>query len=378
MRIGIDGLPLTEDLTGIGHYTNELAQHLGREATGDEIEVVTPRAFVASLNSDQKPPANVRFTRSRASLWNRHWWSIGLPRLIRRRSLDVFHGTNFEVPLQRICPTVITVHDLSMLLHAATQEKKLVHRAQLRVPLMARAATMVITPTESVRVEVHEHLKIPLDTIVSVPEAARDCFHQLPDDQTLEVRTRLGIREQYLLYVGTIEPRKNLGLLLRAFEEVTRIRPAPLQLVLAGRKGWLVDELLESLQRSPAARQIVLPGYLSDQDLRALYSSCVAFIYPSVYEGFGLPPLEAMACGAPVIASQIPALKEVTGSAASLFAPDDAAQLTSKILEMLESPKRRQEFSTAGLKRVAEFSWAKTAQATRRVYAEAIKRFSNT
>ena len=171
---------------------------------------------------------------------------------------------------------------------------------------------MIITPTESVRQEVHEYLQIPLDRIVAVPEAARDCFRPLNGaNDTLETRKRFGISNDFLLFVGTIEPRKNLATLLAAFEAVWRQRPQPLQLVIAGRKGWLVDDLLSTLKRSPAAEQIILTGYLSDDDLCALYSSCAAFVYPSVYEGFGLPPLEAMACGAPVIASRIPAIQEV-------------------------------------------------------------------
>jgi glycosyltransferase involved in cell wall biosynthesis len=376
MRIGIDGLPLTEVLTGIGHYTNELARHLGLEWPADEIEVVSPRAFVSSMNADAGPPANVRFVRSRVSLWNRRWWSIGLPRYVRRHSLDVFHGTNFEVPLQRVCPTVLTVHDLSMLLHADTQERKLVRRAQPRLPRMARAATMIVTPTETVRQEVHQYLQIPLDRIVAVPEAARGCFRPLAAGRTLEARKRFGIGKDFLLFVGTIEPRKNLAILLAAFEAVRRQRQRPqLQLVIAGRKGWLVDDLLSTLKRSPAAEQIVLTGYLSDDDLCALYSSCAAFVYPSVYEGFGLPPLEAMACGAPVIASRIPAIQEVVGSAARLFGPGSVTELTTVIIEMLSSEVLRQTLGNAGAKRAAGFSWSRTAQATHRVYDEAIKRY---
>jgi len=375
MRIGIDGLPLTEVLTGIGHYTNELARHLGLACAADEIEVVSPRAFITSLDSEAKPPDNLRFVRSRVSLWNRRWWSIGLPRYIRRHSLDLFHGTNFEVPLRSVCPTVITVHDLSMLLHADTQEKKLVRRAKVRLPLMARAATMIVTPTESVRQELHGQLQIPLETIVAVPEAARDCFRPLADTVTLETRKRFGISHDYLLFVGTMEPRKNLATLLAAFEAVLRVRRQPLQLVLAGRKGWLVEDLYDSLKRSPAAEQIVVTGYLSDQELSELYSSCAAFVYPSVYEGFGLPPLEAMACGAPVISSRVPAIQEVLGSAARLFDPDNAAELTSHIIELLSSDDMRRTLSEGGIKRAAEFSWARTARATRGVYDEAIKRF---
>jgi glycosyltransferase involved in cell wall biosynthesis len=242
---------------------------------------------------------------------------------------------------------------------------------------MARAATMIITPTESVRREVHVHLQIPLARIVVVPEAARSCFRRREREQTVEVRNRLGIRDEFLLFVGTVEPRKNLVTLLRAFEEVLRAREQPLQLVIAGRPGWLVDDLFSDLKRSPAANKIVVTGYLSDEDLSALYSSCAAFVYPSIYEGFGLPPLEAMACGAPVIASRIPAIAEVTGSAARLCDSESASELMAAISELLSSDLMKQTLSAAGIKRAAEFSWSRTASLTRSVYTAAIERFDD-
>jgi glycosyltransferase involved in cell wall biosynthesis len=374
MRIGIDGLPLTEVLTGIGHYTNELARHLALEV-GDQIEVIAPRNFLADLNSDRIPPDNLRLVRSRVNPLSRRWWSIGLPRYIRNHSLEVFHGTNFEVPLQKVCPTVLTIHDLSMFLHSDTQERHLVRRAHGRLPLMAASATMIITPTESVRREVHEHFHVPLDTIVAVPEAARNCFRPLEASQTIATRKRLGLHHEFLLFVGTVEPRKNLATLLSAFEAVSQVREQPLQLVFAGRKGWLVDDLYNSLKRSPVGGRIVLTGYLSDEDLCALYSSCAAFIYPSVYEGFGLPPLEAMACGAPVIASRIPSIIEVTGGAARLFAPEDANELGAAILELLSSEGSRQTLAVAGIQQAARFSWCVAAVRSRSVYAEAMARY---
>ena len=376
MRIGIDGWPLTEVLTGIGHYTNELARHLATETVDDQINVISPRAYTRSLNFGTVLPANLHFVRSGISPWNRRWWSIGLPRHLRRQPMDVFHGTNFEVPLQKICPSVITIHDMSMKLHAGTQERKLARRAQLRLPMMAKAATMVITPSESARQEVHEHLEIPFDRIAAIPEAPRDCFRPMAEAAAKRIRDRLGINQEFLLYVGTIEPRKNLGTLLNAFEEVRRVWREPLQLVLAGRKGWLVDDLLRSLKRSQEARQVILTGYLSDLELCALYSSCAVFIYPSFYEGFGLPPLEAMACGAPVVVSRIPSLVEVTTEAARTFAATAPQELTAVLLELLGSDKLRQELSRTGLERAAQFSWARTARATRNVYTEAIERFS--
>lgn len=376
MRIGIDGLPLTEELTGIGHYTLELGSHLALVAPMDEIQIVSPRTYLSSLTWQPERPANLRLVRSRVSPITRHWCSIGLPRYIRRHGIEVFHGTNFEVPLREVCPTVVTIHDLSMILYSHTQERKRVRRAQRRLPLMARAATMVITPTESVRREVHEHLQIPLERIVAVPEAARSCFRRLESRQTIEARTRLGIRHEFLLFVGTVEPRKNLSTLLRAFEEVLQKHGQPVQLVIAGRKGWLVDDLFASLKRSPAAEQIIFTGYLADEDLGALYSSCAALIYPSVYEGFGLPPLEAMACGAPVIASDISAIREVVGAAARLVSPQSTGELTHSIVELLGSVAAKKALSTAGVKRAAEFSWARTAGATRNVYTEARERFA--
>jgi glycosyltransferase involved in cell wall biosynthesis len=376
MRIGIDGLPLTETLTGIGHYTHELARHLALEFTEDKIEIVSPRAFLPTLDLLEKRPGNLRLQRSRLNPLTRRWWSIGLPRYLRRHPLDVFHGTNFEVPLQQVCASIVTIHDLSMLLYSYTQEQKRVRRAQRRLPLMARAATMIITPTESARREVHEHLQIPLEQIVAIPEAARSCFRRLEQAQSIEVRERLRIQDEFLLFVGTVEPRKNLGTLLRAFEAVVRTREKALQLVLAGRTGWLVDSLLADLKRSPAAEKIVVTGYLSDDDLCRLYSSCTVFIYPSIYEGFGLPPLEAMACGAPVIASRIPSIAEVTGTAARLFDHESSGALVTAIGELLSSESMRQTLSAAGAMRAAEFSWAQTARLTRDVYVEALERFA--
>jgi len=375
MRVGIDGLPLTEELTGIGHYTLELANHLAVAAPADEIQVVSPRTYLPSMNRQTERAANLRLVRSRISPLSRHWWSIGLPRYIRRHGLEVFHGTNFEVPLRRVCPTVVTIHDRSMLLYPHTQERKRVRRARRRLPLMARAATMIVTPTESVRREVHEHLQIPLERIVAVPEAARSCFRRLEQEQTLETRNRLGIRHEFLLFVGTVEPRKNLSTLLRAFEQVLRGREKPLQLVIAGRRGWLVDDLFASLKHSPAAENIIFTDYLADEDLCALYSSCAALIYPSVYEGFGLPPLEAMACGAPVIASDIPAIKEVVGAAALLVSPASIPELTRSLVELLDSTSLSKEMVTIGFLRVTQFSWSHTASATQGVYAAARERF---
>jgi glycosyltransferase involved in cell wall biosynthesis len=330
-------------------------------------------------------PDNLKLERVRVGPLGRHWWSAGLPRYVRRCKVKLFHGTNYDVPLWRSCATVLTIHDLSHLLHPETHERRSVKRARRRLPVMARAADAIITPTESVRREVCEHLKTSPEKVFAIPEAARACFRPLAFAETAEVRRRLGVGDNFLFAVGTLEPRKNLSVLVNAFEEVTRARSEDnTQLVIAGGRGWLSDPLFAAIEKSPARDRILLTDYLHDEDLRALYASCRAFIYPSIYEGFGLPPLEAMACGAPVIASRIPALRETTGGAALLFEPGNVDELTRSILELLgdgtgategSGENARRQLSTAGQQRAAEFSWERTARLTWRVYEEALRRF---
>ena len=373
MRIALDGIPLTEALTGVGHYTFELARHLA-SSSADEIFVVSPRRFVSSITSETTRPPNLHLTRSSKSPLNRFWWSMGLPKYIRKHQIQVFHGTNFEVPLTGKCPSVITIHDLSMVLHSQTHERRRVRRARKRLPLMTRAATMVVTPTEVVRQELHEHLQIPLDRIVTIPEAARSAFRRQDSTRTDIVRKRLKITDPFVLYVGTVEPRKNLLNLIKAFEQVLSECDFSLQLVIAGRKGWMVDNLFRHVKRSPAAEQIIFTGYLSDDDLCALYSSCALFVYVSLYEGFGLPPVEAMACGAPVIASRIPSLCETVGEAALLVAPTDVQELAHNIRSLLQNEDLRTQLARKGFQRSSELTWDRTAQLTRAVYDQALAR----
>jgi glycosyltransferase involved in cell wall biosynthesis len=239
---------------------------------------------------------------------------------------------------------------------------------------MARTASRIITPSESVRREVCEHLRLKPSKVISIPEAPRDIFRPIPIEETVETRRRLQVEDDFLLFVGTIEPRKNLLTLLRAFEEILRSTGLYPQLVICGRVGWLTDELFSYIRKSGVEDRLRFTGYLTDQDLRALYSSCRAFVYPALYEGFGLPPLEAMACGAPVITSQIPAITETVGTtAARLVAPLDTQALARSIIELFENENERRQLSSSGLQRAAQFSWERTARLTLEVYTELLR-----
>jgi len=378
MLIGIDGIPLKDIKTGVGHYTFELARSLALASPTDQLEIVSPFSFFPGDHSEDPLdgwPPNLRLTQVQVNAWARNWWTIGLPRYIKRRSLDLFHGTNFDIPLWKRCPAILTIHDLSDFLYPETHEARGVRRARRRLPFMARTATQIVTHSESVRREVIEHLQVSREKVIAIPAAARSVFRPLPPDQTIETRKRLGVEDEFLLFVGTIEPRKNLIVLLNAYRELLRATELHPQLVIAGKKGWLTDSLFSSLRELGIEERVLFTGYLSDNDLCALYSSCRVFIYPSKYEGFGLPPLEAMACGAPVIASSIPSIREVTGETARLVAPAGSDDLAHAIVTLLRDENERQRLSVAGLKRAQQFSWNHTAQLMLGVYHQAWEKY---
>jgi glycosyltransferase involved in cell wall biosynthesis len=375
MRVGLDGYPLSEPRTGVGHYTLELARALALISPQDEFELVSPAPFDPDAQSeiDRANLPNLRTANPRASSLRGRWWSFGLPLYARKAGFDLFHGTNFDVPLWKRCRSVVTIHDLSALLHPETHRPRMVRRARLRLPLVIRVADMIITPTASVKREVCQRLSVKAGKVTAIPSAARVGFRPMPFAQSVPIRKRLGVEDDFLLFVGTLEPRKNLLTLLKAFEQIVGDGPLRPQLVIAGGEGWLMDELFAFTRRATIADRLCLTGYLKDDELCALYSSCKALIYPSVYEGFGLPPLEAMACGAPVIAGRIPALQETLGSAALLVEPMDVEALAKAIAGLLRDDRRRSELGSAGQQQTAKFSWERTARLTLDVYRKLLK-----
>jgi glycosyltransferase involved in cell wall biosynthesis len=376
MRVGLDAIPLATPRTGVGHYTFELARHLALIAPSDEFELVSPFPFAATpIQTGESLPSNLSVVHKRVNSLRRRWFAVGLPLYIKQSAFDLFHGTNYEVPLWSRCPGVLTIHDLSLFLHPETHEDRLVRRGRRRLPVMARTASSIITPTESVRREVCEHLHVKPSKVISIPEAARDIFRPIPIEETIETRRRLQIEDEFILFVGTIEPRKNLLTLLKAFEEILRSTSLRPQLVICGREGWLTGELFSYVRESGLEDHLRFTGYLTDEDLCALYSSCRAFVYPSLYEGFGLPPLEAMACGAPVITSNIPAITETIGTtAARLITPTDTQALARSIIELFENENERRRLSSNGLQRASQFSWERTARLTLEVYTQLVRR----
>lgn len=370
MRIGIDGIPLAATKTGIGHYTFELARELALVAPDIDFELISPFPFIDQQGDGL--PCNLNWAHVKGGFLRRRWWTIGLPLYVRESALDLFHGTNYNVPLWNRCRTVVTVHDLSLLMYPETHEMHLVARARRRLPFMVRTATMIITPTESAKRDLCDCLQVAPEKIVAIPEAPRHQFYPAPKSETAAVKRKFNLKDDFILFVGTIEPRKNLLTLVQALEKIfahSAFRP---QLVIVGKKGWLSEDLFSYIERSAVKEQILFTGYVSDDELRALYSACGVFVYPSLYEGFGLPPLEAMACGAPVVASRISSLVEVVGGAAVLVPPKEPHSFASEIVKIFENEARRKQLSKQGVDRAAQFSWRRTALSTLDVYRQLI------
>ena len=373
MRIGIDGIPLAPPRAGIGHYTFELARSLAALLPEDEFEAIAPVPIMLDAEEGIPVPTNLKSVYVPVNTISRRWWRFGLPLYVRRNRLDLFHGTNYNLPLWSGCRTVVTIHDLSLLLHSNTHREDLVRRARTRLPVVTRIANRIITDSESVKREISEHLNVSPEKITAVPLAPRRAFYPADPQRAPQICRELGVEDDFILFVGTVEPRKNLITLVRAFEELlhtTELRP---QLVIAGAKGWLTDELFANVDATARRERILFTGYISDEQLRALYSSCRLCVYPSLYEGFGLPTLEAMACGAAVITSRIPVMIETVGTSARLIEPTEVSDLTAALVELLTDENARRHFATSGLQRAAEFTWERTAKSTLEVYREALQ-----
>ena len=297
------------------------------------------------------------------------WEQISWPIQIEQEQFDLLHSMAFVSPILNKIPTIVTVYDLSFVHFPDTfpaLQRLYLHSQTAR---SVRNARRVITISDASRRDLHDFFEVPLDKIDVVLPGVDPVYRPLPADLIKAFREKQGIAGRFILHVGTLQPRKNVPVLLEAF---ALSRAGGTILVLAGAKGWQYDEIFAMTKDLGLERRVHFTGYVADQELPLWYNAADALVFPSIYEGFGMPVLEAMACGTPVIAARTSSIPEAGGEAALYFEPQDAAALARHIDSVLDDDRLAKHMQQSGLEQAQKFSWEQAGIETSQVYARSL------
>lgn len=365
MRIAFDATPLRPAKSGVGYHTENLIRALAATGELEEILLFSNREPVF----DGPPPSGVRWPSQHQFAKRAIWMQTHLPSLIRSEEPDLTHYPNFHAPLLFKHPFVVTFHDLSVFRHPEffTFKKRVLSRWLM--PIIARRARTVLTVSETVRSEIIAQFHLPESRVFVVPHAPGDIFQPVVDTQSLAAKlTRYDITGPYILFVGTLEPRKNLAGLLRAFDLLKSETNLPHHLIIVGGRGWKYAPIYETVKHMRYAEQSRFLDYVDLEDLPAIYTGADLLVFPSFYEGFGVPPIEAMRCGTPTVVSDIPVMHEVAGDAAVFVEPGEVSSIAEGIAKVLGDASLMSELRRRGLERGELYSWSQSARAALAVY----------
>jgi glycosyltransferase involved in cell wall biosynthesis len=370
--IGFDATPLLGDRSGVGNYTGQLLAALIQGFPEWKYLLYSNRSL-GQLESSLSKAIQVK---SYPSLTRWIWMQAMVPALITRSQPDLCHYTNALAPVRQARPFVLSIHDASLFLYRQHHPRTRLLTVRLLLPLTTRRAAAIITMSYSARDDLARVLGILPEKIHVIYESRPKNVSPVNDPGHLaSVRRRHKLPEQFILYVGTLEPRKNLRRLVRAFHRL-RQQGYPHKLVFAGSWGWSMNGFAQEIEELGLSSLVHFLGYVPASDLPAIYSMATVFAFPSLYEGFGLPPLEAMACGTPVLSSNNSSLAELYAGAAQLIDPLDEEELTRGLRQILNDPEWRSELSRRGMKRARRFSWERAALETTAVYEQVLSQNS--
>lgn len=375
MRIGLDVTSALTQGGGIGRYTRELVRAL----VGLDNGRFTFRLFAAKqtgLPAVPNPLPTAAHTQLRTAPLSepwlyRLWYRARLPIPVQwvTGPLDLFHSPDFVLPpVGGRIPTLLTVHDLSFVHYPDVYPVVLVNYLNRVVPWSIGRATHVLADSAATRRDLMETWQVPPEKITVLYSGVDEQFRRVEDEGVLTaVRAHYGLGDApYLLTVGTVQPRKNYQMLIRAFAPIAATWPH--NLIIAGGKGWLYEAMLEEVTRQGLEGRVHFIGFVADADLPALYSGADLFLFPSLYEGFGLPLLEAMQCGVPVITSNASSLPEVVGETAVLLPPHQPQPWIEAMQTLLADPQHRRQLAAAGPHRAAQFTWQSAARQLLQLY----------
>jgi glycosyltransferase involved in cell wall biosynthesis len=366
MIIGIDGRPLQGRFTGDSTYWRGLVGGLTRLETDDR--------FIIYLDGnrpkpDMQLPENMEM-RTLNAPWSRLWSAWSFPKALRRDKVDVAH-VQYTIPPGMPCPTVTTIHDISFKRYPeffSGKDRMILDRA---VKFAATHAARIIAVSQFTSDEIVELYQAAPDRISVIYEGVDDQFQTMPRPEAQEVvDEKYRLQFPYVLTVGVIQPRKNFHRLLEGFAKLKENHDCEHKLVIVGKYGWKESGLERQAKDLGLSDDVVLTGYVPYEDLPALYNAADVFVYPSLYEGFGLPPLEAMACGTPVITGNQASLPEVVGDAGLMVDPFDADAFAEALDRLIFDRLLRAEMFALGLDQATKFSWDKTASETLKIYRQ--------
>ncbi|MCF7854795.1 MAG: glycosyltransferase family 4 protein [Candidatus Pacebacteria bacterium] len=372
-HIGIDGMLINRCVSGVEHAIYNLAAALA-DAGRHTYELYMP---------DYSPQPDITSPRlrthrchlpGRSRIMRILWEQTRLPRVLKKQACNLLHAPGYIAPFCSGLPTVITVYDLIALRWPKYCKRTNVVNYRLQLPLSIRCAAGISVPSEATRRDLVSRFPFAVEKTRVIPLAITNDFQPVKEQQKLEdIRHAYKLPPQFILFVGQLEPKKNIPTLIRAFAELKAFTELPHKLVLAGGRGWHFDGIERALRKCGASNDILFTGFVPGEDLPALFSLADLFVFPSFCEGFGIPPLEAMACGTPVVTSNATSLPEVVGKAALLLdEPADSKELARLMQRGLTDKNLRSELITRGQERAKQFTWEKTAQATELFYDETV------
>lgn len=355
----------------MGVYAGNLARELAKGARGPELCLLGGKSNLAALpfSAGGIPVIPTKVAHDSHPLGDL-WEHLVLPGRLRGARVDLVHGPAALVPLlSRGFKTVVTIHDLVPFTHPDTVPKKYATYMRALLRRSVKRVDHIITDSRSTQYDLVKLLAVDPARVSVTPLAASDEFRPIDDDSKLDqVCKRHGITRPFVLYLGNLEPRKNLVRLAWAFKRTVRQLGGGVQLVIGGQAAWLAERLQAGWQDLETGREVVFTGYLAQEELPLLMNAAKVFAFPSLYEGFGLPVLEALACGTPVLTSDRGSLPEVAGDAALIIDPEDVGQMAGALERILCDTELSAKLAEAGPIQAAKFSWARCAQETSEIY----------
>lgn len=373
MEIGINALKLyaSQDYrnAGISNYVRQLTTHLLNSEESNNYTLFTNHLMPEWHEPTRNAPSIVTSRLPTAHPIPRIVWEqTVLAWHTTRDKLDVLHCPLNVIPLAAACPTVLTIHDLTFLRYPRLFPRLKQLYLRLFTRLSAHNASAVVTDSASTRDDVVQMLGVPRERVHVVYPAADADYSPRTHDECSAFRDSKGLTNGYVLYVGTLEPRKNVDVLIRAFGRVVREQQLPHSLVLVGGRGWMTQSIQEAIAEAGIGERIIMPGYVPRAELPLWYSGADLFVYPSTYEGFGYPVLESMSAGTPVITTNTSSLPEIAGDAGVLVSPREISQLAAAIASILTDGNRAASLRARGLEQAGSFSWTESVRTCLNLY----------